>query len=317
VELLLNDLSIHGQFNSAEGFRSAVGRLMVLRAAARRFGREIYCGHGLSQARVVGNQVLPQVMNQFSHDQRQAFLVWLTKGGPYWESVRRHQGDDWLECRGEIVTDSAVGEAGYCRLVGAARGLVSVCPSDWEETPLCVALVQDDGDRLDSHVPNCWDEGPLLSALREVDPPLTSWSDLEDTARTRFENLLFAANCFEPIQRHPFAAGPAERIMVLLETLDRLSCSFDEDGKRTPEGHRIYHEHFTGEEAWFTDSSASEKNDFKAALTFSDPAEQAESLFCSWHGKVNNPPYRVHFSWPVTAAEPPVVAYVGLKLTRR
>jgi len=52
-------------------------------------------------------------------------------------------------------------------------------------------------------------------------------------------------------------------------------------------------------------------------MTFPDPDVQGETLFCSWHGKVKTPQYRIHFSWPVTAASPVYVVYVGPKITKR
>ena len=46
-------------------------------------------------------------------NERCAVMIWLTKAGPFWDDVRRHRGDDWLDCEGEVVTDTAVGEAAF------------------------------------------------------------------------------------------------------------------------------------------------------------------------------------------------------------
>jgi len=34
-------------------------------------------------------------------------------------------------------------------------------------------------------------------------------------------------------------------------------------------------------------------------MTFTHPDESDKTLFCPWHGKVQTPQLRVHFSWPV------------------
>ena len=102
-----------------------------------------------------------------------------------------------------------------------------------------------------------------------------------------------------------------------MTVLHDLKNCFDDRGQRTPEGHETYRKHFTGKKAWFSDSSDSEKADFRRDLTFSHPADAGETLFCTWHGKVKTPQLRIHFSWPVHAAEPLYVVYVGPKITRR
>ena len=94
--------------------------------------------------------------------------------------------------------------------------------------------------------------------------------------------------------------------MARLEVLHRLKKCFDMNGARTKEGHVLYQQHFTGGNAWFSDESAANQADFGAELTFPNPDAPGETLFCSWHGKVKTPQYRIHFSWPVTAASPPV-----------
>jgi hypothetical protein len=109
----------------------------------------------------------------------------------------------------------------------------------------------------------------------------------------------------------------AERILVLLDVLQRLKQCFDEHGSRTMDGHVLYQQHFTGDKCWFSDSSDAEKEDFKSDLSFPHPDAPGETLFCTWHGKVKSPQYRIHFSWPVTAAAPVYVVYIGPKITTR
>ena len=92
---------------------------------------------------------------------------------------------------------------------------------------------------------------------------------------------------------------------------------FDEHGQRTPEGDRIYQDYFTGDKAWFTDSSESEKHNFKSSLTFLDPENKKEHIFCPWHGKINTPKMRIHFSWPISHDKPLHMVYIGHKLTKK
>jgi hypothetical protein len=96
-----------------------------------------------------------------------------------------------------------------------------------------------------------------------------------------------------------------------------LKGCFDDQGHRNDEGHRLYANHFTGAKASFSDSSDSEKNDFRNELTFAHPEQPGETLFCAWHGKIKTPQIRIHFSWPVRSEAPLYVVYVGPKITKR
>ncbi len=110
---------------------------------------------------------------------------------------------------------------------------------------------------------------------------------------------------------------------AVLEILNRFKVCFDEKGQRTAEGNTIYQDFFTGKKeggghgAMFSDSSDSEKNEFGKELTFNHPGAPTQTLFCPWHGKVQTPQLRVHFSDPIRANEPLYVVYVGPKLTKR
>jgi hypothetical protein len=155
---------------------------------------------------------------------------------------------------------------------------------------------------------------PILEAAPAA---IASWEDLARIASERCSDLTFSPDCFDHLHGHPFAPGAAQRVVVLLDTLDRLRRCVDENGRRTADGQRLYQEHFTGDKAWFTDSSDTEKSVFESKLTFRHPTVGGRSLFCSWHGKVKNHQLRIHFTWPVGAREPLYVVYVGPKLIKR
>lgn len=118
MELLINDLSFHGQFTDLVSFQGAIRQIMEIRQLARRFGRELHCHRNLAQARVTSTMAMPQAVQALRIDERRALMQWLTQYGPFWEDMRHHGPDDWLECNGNIVTDTAVGEAAWCCLTG-------------------------------------------------------------------------------------------------------------------------------------------------------------------------------------------------------
>lgn len=259
---------------------------------------------------------MPQAIQLLGQSEKSALMQWLTRYGPFWEDKRGHGPDDYLECNDQVVTDTAVGEAAFHCFQGADYQLVSLIPSSWEHTPLFVWWRLGVGNDVSIRVANYITVEDLGIALRSASVPIASWDQLALVSQARFPKLNFSATAFDSLRGLPLAAGAAQRIIERLDVLEQLKCCFDQNGERTPEGHRLYQEHFTGDKAWFSDSSDREKVEFRSEMTFNHPEIEGETMFCTMHAKVKTPQFRIHFSWPVQAGVPLYVVYVGPKITK-
>lgn len=314
MELFANDLSIHKQFRDLSSFCKALRGLMAMRKSARRFRREIYCHRALSMTEPLPGVPMQKALGRLLESEQRATMSWLARA-----STCRHSSDEWLECQGEMVTDTAVGEAAYRKLQSVGCGLVSVTPSDWNHSPIEVTWRRE-AERLEDRnmeVENWWDIAVLENKLKIVPLPLRTWDDLQTVLINRYPRLTFANDCFEPLSGIPFAKSSMERILKLFDILDQLASGFDAAGNRTPEGHRIYKDFFTGKNALFSDSTDSEKSDFRNDLTFKHPSDTKKSLFCPWHGKERHGVLRLHFSWPIRFGKPVYIVYIGPKITKQ
>ncbi len=319
LELIVNTLSFHGQFSDLAAFRKSLGRLMQMKELAQRFGVKMYSHRNMGTVFIMPDMPMQKAVQCLPLSQRRSLLAWLTKYGPFWDDDKKsHDPDDYLSCNDEIVTDTAVGEAAYCHLQGVERHLVSLTPSTWDLSPVKVKWHKSEDDFNTVAIPNYLHPDDLETSL-ECRLEIASWDALTQVATTRCRHIQFAPNSFEALRRYPFHPRTAKNLLQRLKILDRLRNSFDAQGKRTSQGDQIIRDHFTGERALFSDSSNTEKNEFRTALTFSHPDHGQEPLFCPWHGKVNHHqlPLRIHFSWPIQAVAPCYVVYVGPKLTRR
>lgn len=319
MELMVNDLSICGQFPDISSFCKAIGTIMDMREIAQRFDREICCHKNISCAQVTSTLNMQQAIRHLNQAQRSALMQWLTRHGPYWEDDRVHGPNDYLECNNDttIVTDTAIGEAAFRCLSDNDTRLVSLVPSSWEDSPISVCWHPDDVHNQTIEIVNYSTKEALETDLKSAPPVIKTWEELDKISSKRFPHLTFADDSFMPLAGYPFSPGAAGEILRRLQELERLKCCFDESGARTPEGHQLYQKHFTGDKAWFSDSSTGDKNDFKNELTFKHPDKEGETLFCTWHGKVKTPQLRIHFSWPVSRSCPLYVVYVGPKITKR
>ena len=316
LELFFNELSLHGQFFEVSGFAESMTRVMRMREVARRYGRELRCHRNTANAAAVREKPVQAVLGGLERDARSALMQWLTKIGPFWDDERQHGEDDYLECRGEVVTDTGIGEAAFGAFRGFEYAVVSVKPSDWLASPLSVTWESEEPART-VEIGNYSEVAALRAAVVERPRPISSWDGLERAAGMQCPDLVFSPDAFTPLSRLPFRRLVAERLLLRLRTLQRVKDGFDSRGRRTAAAEEIYRTHFSGEKAQFSDSSESEKIEFRSDLTFPHPAAPGESLFCPWHGKVKTPQLRIHFSWPIEADTPLFVVYVGPKITKR
>ncbi len=101
MDMLLNDLSLDGQFTSIHAFHEAIRSIMNMRNTIRQFGRELYCHRNVAQAQVTPRESMQQAVQQFESNERRAVMVWLTQHGPFWEDDRIHSANEYLEYQGK------------------------------------------------------------------------------------------------------------------------------------------------------------------------------------------------------------------------
>lgn len=326
MDLLVNDLSIQEKFCSLSSFHEALEQLMKMRGVAKRFQRDVFCSSNLVNIDPIQDIQMCKAINDLQDKNKcRAVMSWLTRG-PFWDTPeeRKHRGDNLLEClnrNDKVVTDTAVGEAAFRMLEinGSSCGLISMAPSDWQFTPVEVIYRQDNGEEEDRSVDveNFFDPDALTSRLQNSEPSISSWNALQNVALAQFNQLVFAENCFKPLDPVPFKPCSAKMLIKLLDILNQLVLGSDSSGGHTAKQRQLYQDHFTGDNAHFSDSSETEKHKDKDKLTFPHPQRSGQSLFCPYHGKERSCLLRLHFSWPIQPGQPVYVVYIGPKLTKK
>lgn len=319
MELFFNDLSLHKQFHDLNTFRSAVECVMSIRNIIKRFGRELYCHRKVAYMDVTKDKKkMKQAVQCLSKEKQRAWMLWIIRQGPFWEDDRQHSENDYIACKNYVVTETGLGEAAWRLFYKIDCGTVSMSTSLWLSEFLVVDWHENEDVKKSIKVPNYWDAETLTKVLETANKPLQSWEELEKTAKNRCPGLTFSPESFEPLRGQPFNKGAADQLLIRLDVLQKFKNCFDENGKRTTQGHETYQKYFTGKNknAWFSDSSDTEKAKFKKDLTFSHP-NVANPLFCPWHGKVKTLQLRIHFSWPIQARKPLYIVYVGPKITKQ
>ncbi len=317
MRLFLNELSLHGQFYQLDAFKESMSRVMNIRRIAEGFGYPVYCKGEIVNRPATPTESFARAVNRaLSRNQRQDIMIWIGNRGPFWEEESQHDYDAYMEYRGNVVTESSVGEAAYFVEHEQGGGLVSFAPSDWDETPVRINRISsNDNNPLMIPIPNYRNGADLKVDLQKLEPPLSNWDQLESRSRSECANLTFSSECFGPLAGIPFQRGTANGIRRRLKTLNELMGMIGPAGEFTQEGIQFWEQHFVGKNVRFSDSSDTEKNESGNDLTFPHPSIAGEKLFCPWHGKVQR--IRIHFSLPETHDPHLYVVYVGNKRTQR
>jgi len=143
-----------------------------------------------------------------------------------------------------------------------------------------------------------------------------SWEALMEGARSTLSYVALPLEVDSRLKKCPFSESLAREIYELLEVLHGIGEETELDGRLSQEGLKIHQSHFVGDNAWFSDESATNKRDFRSELTFLNHRD-GEAKLCPWHGKITQHQIRIHFEWPRAERERHItVVYIGPKLTK-
>jgi len=313
MDLHLNDLSLGGQFGTGEQAVSALLRIFV-KAQKRRF--RLVVSRGLLARPAVGSTSLHNIIAAARQTERSLLLNWLGKSGPFSDDEPIDTANDLWWFDEDDVTDQGLGAAGRKLLVGenaASFSLTHPAFSRFERSPLAV-LQGLPGEALwVASVDNLWDLAELEAFDSSIEIEPENWDDFISSCASRFHNLMIDKQNFAAgLKKHPFHRNVVRRGFVLLKVLDELAGGMGSDGALSETALRLLEEYFQGGKALF--SNENPQND--SVFIFRDNNNGVD-LYCSWHGKVKTPQFRLHFQWPVPVGQSYIkVLYFGEKLTK-
>lgn len=315
----INDLSLDGQFSDPFAFREALEPLMRVMSNRKDLQGRIFCARDLPTRMVTPTHSLPHAVRAANDPDYQSLVLrWVSKAGPFWDTDRTENPDDLFYHDGEDVTNQGLGEATRRLAANLPAASFSFAESDnsrFAVSPLPVVHGLLDEPYAYYDVANIWDVGQFPAPGVA---PLQSWAQMLERIREEMPGLVLSNEIADQLAPRPFDPGAAERILSLVGVLHNFTEETTGDGGWTAAGMDLYSRYCMRKGARISDSSDAEKADFKRELTFPDPSNPSEKLFCPWHAKLNfGAQYRIHFEWPRPARQREIkVVYIGLKITR-
>lgn len=316
----LNDSSLQGQFATEREFVDEIGKLARLKMHLPVSGSQLYCTSKLALTKVTREASCSEaILRAAQVDEKRLILSWIAKSGPFLEEDRMPEQDDYFEFEGLDVTDHGLGEAARRENNRDDSGIFSFTGGtiNFERTPLVVqhGLPEDPFGHI--HIPNVWEVPHLEERIRGISAEPQNWKELLQVCRSRFELLMIPDSVQERIERETFYPVVARRTLVLLQTLHIIVSGRSAQGSLNEKALSLWQQHSQGGKAWFTDESEGNKHKFKNEMTFPDPENPSNRLFCPWHGKIKTPQFRIHFEWPVPPGQSRLkILYIGPKITK-
>lgn len=265
----------------------------------------------------------------FNRDARVRILQWLSQKGPFIEDDRESELDDLFWYKLFDVTDQGLGES--ARRIAHGRAARSHSVQGGSQEDFCTKSLRVVHGLLEQplgeyEVPNTWDTETLVEEAERFAADLEkssqaepeTWSDLIAHCKNAFSRLVISDACLDSLSSSPFYPTVARRVISLLTILHKLMVEMDDNGQLTSLGEELRQAHFIGANARFSDESDANKSQFRNEMTFVDPIDPAKTIVCFWHGKINEPKFRIHFEWPVAdVAAGLKVVYIGPKISKK
>jgi hypothetical protein len=311
----VNDLSLSGQYLNVSEFIKSLTELMHLRQQIPLLNQKLFCSRVLHARPVTHTDNFRQAVMSEKALIRPV-LDWLTKNGPFLDDDRESNQDDYFEYCGEDVTDQGLGEVARRKLAGKECFAVSFPNEKFNITPLEIVQGLPQEPLATVLVENIWSFSQLKNSVHAAIPSPVNWTQMLNQAEIRYDKLTFIPGCIDALKKEPFGTYVVERAFELFGVLNEFMQCRDSDGSYTVRNNKLIAKYFSGQKAWFTDESETNKHAFRQEMSFPDPERSDEKVFCSWHGKIKTPQYRIHFEWPLKNTIKLRVFYVGPKLTK-
>lgn len=279
-----------------------------------------FCGSNLGEQLIIDDiKFMTAVLKYLDPVNRTLVLTWVGKGGIFWEKEREDNNDDYFDFDSRDVTDYGIGECSRRILVGKEVSLVSLIGNSviFRDANLVVTHGLPESPIAEVSINNITSHVLLEQSALSVVPKPTSWAKAIAKFQEDFKGLVISDCVEEQLSSQPFGVCPYTRIEELLNVLQSFIDSRDPNGEYTDKTKEIIREFFSGEKAWFSDESTTNKRDFKSKLTFNDPLDATKKIFCSFHGKVKSPQLRVHFCLPSADEKIIKICYIGPKITKK
>lgn len=304
-EFFFNDLSIQNQFKDKKAFLNAIEFFGIVRSLVIDANYSFYVHRNILERGACGLKFRQAVLQHCNKNQIQQVMNWVNKSGNFLPDEQTFCSGDRFTHNGIDVSSSAIAECAYRCILRVSTFLTSLCDSDYNKSSLLIDVIS--GGKTDCiEIINLFNKSDLLVHLQSIKAPITSWAVLMDQITT-LPSVNAMPYVIDQLESEPFAANIAEECYRRAKALsDMAQCSsidcFNE----------LYSKYCTGD-SWFSDSSATEKIDFKSKLTFT---VHGSKKLCPYHGKIKIRQFRIHVDEVPAFKKIVNIVYIGQKLTK-
>jgi len=295
-----------------EEFKTSVHLFRRYKQTVTEAGFRLYIHRNIFERPVLGNTFRKGIQKYFKRQQVRSLMNWFSKDGFFLPDDACADTEDSFVCyypedaeeKSKDITGSALAECAFRKIAGEDAGSISLEQSKFSWSPIRVLLSQLDEAIID----NDYTINSLKQRLEVLLPPISSWSVLMNRIES-LPKLTLEDYVKTKLITNPFSQNVAEGIYARAKELSEMATATSLE-----QFNELFAKYATGTKARFSDSSPSEKRDFKEVLTFL--IDDKKNL-CPYHGKVKIQQYRIHLVDRPAYEKFARVVYIGPKLTKR
>ena len=304
-EFFFNDLSIHNQFADKKAFLAALEMFKNVRTAVTGANHIFYVHRNILLRDACGVSFRKAVLMHCNVNQIKQVMSWVDKSANFLPDEETFLPSDRFECDGVDVSSSAIAECAYRCLIEGDVLLTSLNPSEYNKSPIKV-IVNCSGDAECVELENLYKLPNLDKRISEIKAPIATWEVLIEQINA-LPSVDVSSNVIDQLAAEPFARNIAEECYRRARALSEMAQC------KTIEAFNVLYVKYCTGDSWFSDSSDTEKKDFKSKLTFT---VNGSKKLCPFHGKVKIRQFRIHTDKVASFGNDITIVYIGPKLTK-
>ncbi len=308
---LFNDASWQGQCASLEEFRKCIRFcLEVNRTLQERGGAGLEVGYNFLQGRVGYVATVREALEQLSQAQKLQLRLWVDRNGPFWDRPGpAHSADEYFECAGEVVTDTALAEAAHLNHAGEPTVTVSLPATPYSTSTLDVTWGDGPHGTIQIEVENAVSVPEVVAMIQSSEVDFENYDQLIRWVQKECRHLAVVRKTMLMQLESAFVPAVAKRGRELFAALNAIVEAMKTG--QTARHDALCREWLTG--VRMSDSSQTEKTDrvLNARLHFRHPCT-GESVHVIGMGR-----YRSGFTGYISNGRHPSAPTACSSLLRR
>jgi hypothetical protein len=305
---ILNDLSMEKFYNDYESFREAYRDITLFYRIGKEYEHIIYINtKAIADTRICNIPLRNAINNtkEISKELKSLIITIVDKSSPSLPADSAiPDGFEFFFDKTKIP-HTGLAECAYRQMMEETVSAYSLPSQKYNFGTLKISITQNNNAISDEIIKNLFS---LESFKEEVQlmKSINSWDDLIDFIDNNYEYIVMTDDAKKYLKRETFEVRLSDVIIIRISALNKMITA-----KSSKIFSEMYKNYCGKKRAWFSVESVTRIRKLKEKLTF---LIHGKNILCSYHAKIEQRDFRIHFSSHPKIGEKIYIAYIGGKI---